>query len=168
MRAGVRPSEFWDLTPAEYNLILEGYKETQKESMYSDIRNAYYPGCFAQVEKPSEFYDKIVDSISSGPQTEEDMFSFLKSIAKGGTQVDVLDSQFKIPLKLMPEFDVGVFSYIYWMEEEMLELYLPDVVLSMDGEVLKPTKGVYTIKPGLVNSKYNGQVYAIVMIRAGT
>ena len=83
IRAGVRPSEFWDLTPAEYNLIIEGYKEIQKEFMYRDIRNAYYTGCFAQVEKPSEFYDKIVDSLTSEPQTAEDMFNFLKSVAKG-------------------------------------------------------------------------------------
>ncbi|SPF45348.1 hypothetical protein SBF1_3250008 [Candidatus Desulfosporosinus infrequens] len=168
MRARVRPSEFWDLTPAEYNLIVEGYTETRKETMYRDIRNAYYTGCFAQVEKPTEFYEKIVNNLSSEPQTAEDMFSFLKSVAKGGTQVDVLDSQFKIPLKLMPEFDVGVFNYIYWMEEETFNLYLQDVSLSLDGVVLTPVKDVYTLKSGLVNIKYNGQVYTIVMIGAGS
>jgi hypothetical protein len=167
MQAGVRPSEFWDLTPAEYNLIIEGYKETQKESMYRDIRNAYYTGCFAQVEKPTEFYDKIVDSLTSEPQTAEEMFNFLKSVAKGDTQVDVLDSQFNIPLKLTPTFDVGIFSYIYSMEAETLKLYLPDVALSLDGVVLKPSNGMYVIKSGLVNIKYNGQVYTIVMIWAG-
>ncbi len=46
--------------------------------------------------------------------------------------------------------------------------YLPDVSLSLDGVVLKPNKGVYDIKPGLVKIKYNGQVYTIVMTRAGT
>lgn len=168
MRAGVRPSEFWDLTPAEYNLIVEGYSETQKETLYRDIRNAYYTGCFSQIEKPSEFYDKIVDSISSGPQTAEEMFEFLKSVAKEGSITNVLESKFSIPLKLTPEFDVGVFSYIYRMEEETLELYLPEVGLSVDGVVMKPIKGMYSIKPGLVNIKYNGQVYTIVMIWTGT
>ncbi|SPF53287.1 hypothetical protein SBF1_6510002 [Candidatus Desulfosporosinus infrequens] len=169
MRAGIRPSEFWNLTPAEYNLIIDGYKETQKETMYRDIRNAYYTGCFAQVEKPSEFYDKIVNSLSAEPQTAEDMFSFLKSVAKGDHQIDALESKFNIPLKLTPKFEVGVsFSYIHWMEEETFELYLPDVSLSQDGVVLKPNKGVYDIKPGLVKIKYNGQVYTIVIIRAGT
>ncbi|MHB1654126.1 MAG: hypothetical protein ACYCVD_16870 [Desulfitobacteriaceae bacterium] len=168
MRAGVRPSEFWDLTPAEYNLIIEGYKETQKETMYRDLRNAYYTGCFAQVEKPSEFYDQIMDSLSSEPQTAEEMFSFLKSVAKGGPQGDVMDSQFNIPIKLTPDFDVGVFSYIYRMKEETLKLHLPDVALSRDGEIIKPSHGVFTLKPGLVKIKYNGQVYTIVIIRAGT
>jgi hypothetical protein len=135
--------------------------------MYRDIRNAYYTGCFAQVEKPLEFYDKIVDSLSAEPQTAEDMFNFLKSVAKGDPQCDVLDSQFNIPLKLTPEFDVGIFSYIYQMEEETLKLYLPDVALSLDGIVLKPSKGMYSINPGLVNIKYNGQVYTIIMIWAG-
>ena len=163
MRAGVRPSEFWDLTPAEYNLIVEGYTETQKETMYRDIRNAYYTGCFAQVKKPSEFYDKIVDNLSSEPQTAEEMFGVLKSLVKGGTQEDVLDSHFNIPLKLTPKFDVGVFSYIYRMEGD--KLYLPDVALSLDGVVLKPSNGVYSIKPGLVSIKYNGQVYTIMVIK---
>ncbi|SPF48427.1 hypothetical protein SBF1_4140011 [Candidatus Desulfosporosinus infrequens] len=136
--------------------------------MYRDIRNAYYTGCFAQVEKPSEFYDKIVDSLTSEPQTAEEMFNFLKNVANGDTQVDVLDSQFNIPLKLTPKFDVGIFSYIYQMEAETLKLYLPDVALSLDGVVLKPNNCMYVIKQGLVNIKYNGQVYTIVMLRAGT
>jgi len=168
MRTGIRPSEFWDLTPVEYNLIVEGYSETQKVSMYRDIRNAYYTGCFAQVEKPSEFYDKIVGSISTDSQSAEEMFEFLKGIAKCGTQDEALDSRFRVPLKLTPEFDVGVFSYIHHMEKETLKLYLPDVALSMDGVVLKPNKGMYAIKPGLVKIKYIGQVYTIVMIWAGT
>lgn len=167
MKAGVRPSEFWDLTPAEYNLIVEGYKETQKETLHRDLRNAYYTGCFAQVEKPSEFYDQIMDSLSSESQTAEEMFSFLKSVAKGGPHGDVLDSKFNIPLKLTPEFDVGVFSYIYRMDVEAFKLHLPDVVLSVDGVVIKPNKGAYDLNPGLVKIKYNGQVYTIVMIRVG-
>ena len=168
MRAGVRPSEFWDLTPAEYNLIIEGYTETQKESMYRDIRNAYYTGCFAQVEKPSEFYDKIVNSLSVEPQTAAEMFTFLKSITKGANQDEAVDSGFYIPLKLIPEFDVGIFSYIYRTKEETIKLYLPDVSLSIDGKVLKPSKGAYNLSPGLVNIKYGGLVYTIVMIWAGT
>jgi hypothetical protein len=166
MRAGIRPSEFWDLTPVEYNLIVEAYGESQKEFMYRDIRNAYYTGCFAQIEKPSEFYDKIVGSLSSSSQSAEEMFEFLKGIAKGGTQDEALDSRFRIPLKLTPEFDVGVFSYIYSMEEDTLKLHLPDVALSLDGVVLAPVKNVYSIRPGIVNIKYSGQVYTIVIIRA--
>ena len=168
MRAGIRPDEFWDLTPVEYNLILEGYTETHKELTYRDIRNAYYTGCFAQVEEPTEFYDKIVGSLFSESQSAEEMFSFLKSIAKGGPQVDILDSHFNIPLNLTPAFDVGIFNYICKMEEETFEMYLPDVSLSVDGVVLKSDKGMYIITPGLVNIKYKGQVYTIVMIWAGT
>ena len=50
---------------------------------------------------------------------------------------------------------MGIFSYIYQMEEETLKLYLPDVALSLDGVVLKPIKVCTLIKPGLVNIKYN-------------
>ncbi len=119
------------------------------------------------MEKPKDLYDKIVDSIDSRHQTGEEIFNFLKNMAArtGASQADILDSHFKIPLKLTPEFDVGVFSYIYRMEEESLELYLPDVALSQDGEVLKPKSGVYTIKPGLVKINYSGQVYTIIVLR---
>lgn len=167
MKAGIRPEEFWDLTPAEYNLIVEGYQETQRENFFRDIRNAYYTGCFAQVEKPKELYDRIIESIGSEPQTAEEIFNFLKNMATrtGDIQENVLDSHFRIPLKLTPEFDVGVFSYICYVEGDYLELYLPDVALSQDGEVLKPNHGMYTLKPGLVKVKYNEQVYTIVLIR---
>lgn len=168
MRAGIRPGEFWNLSPAEYNLIVEGYKEQQKENLYRDLRNAYYTGCFAQVEKPKELYDKIIDTIDSKLQTGEEIFSFLKTMATGSESVrgDVMDSHFKIPLKLTPEFNVGIFSYIHQMEEDSLELYLPDVSLSLNNEVLKPAHGVYSIKPGLVKVNYNEQVYTIVMIKS--
>jgi len=120
------------------------------------------------VEKPSEFYDKIVNSLSVEPQTASEMFSFLKSVAKGGPQSGALDSCFHIPLKLTPEFDVGVFSYIYRMGEETIKLQLRDVALSMDGSLLRPIRGVYSLKPGLVKIKYGDQVYTVVMIGAGT
>lgn len=135
--------------------------------MYRDLRNAYYTGCFAQVEKPSEFYDKVVDSINAEPQTAEEMFNILKNVGKGGVQGDVFDSKFNIPLKLTPTFDVSLFNYIHWMNQDILTLYLPDVALSLDDVVLKPNKGMYFIKPGLVKIKYNGQVYTIVMTRFG-
>ncbi len=121
------------------------------------------------MEKPKDLYDKIVESIDTKHQTGEEIFNFLKNMVSrtGPSQEDVLDSHFKIPLKLTPEFGVDVFSYIYRMEEDSLELYLPDVALSLDGEVLKPKNGVYTIKPGLVKINYSGQVYTIIVIREG-
>ncbi len=166
--AGVRSSEFWDLTPAEYNLIVDGYQERLKENLYRDLRNAYYTGCFAQVEKPKELYDRILESIDSKPQTAEEIFNFLKSMANrsGVPQEDVLDSHFSIPLKLTPEFDAGVFSYIHHLEGDSVDLYLPDVALSINGNVLKSDNGLYTIGPGLMKIKYGEQVYTIIMIRA--
>ena len=166
--AGVSPGEFWHLTPAEYNLIVEGYKQRQTENLYRDLRNAYYTGCFAQVEKPKELYDKILGSIDSKPQTGEEIFNFLKTMVNrsGVPQADVLDSHFTIPLKFTPEFDAGIFSYIYRMEEDSLQLSLPDVVLSLNGTLLRPDNGIYTIKPGLVKIKSGEQVYTIITIRA--
>ncbi|KLU65728.1 hypothetical protein DEAC_c23580 [Desulfosporosinus acididurans] len=149
---------------------MEGYKEQQQETMYHDLRNAYYTGCFAQVEKPKELYDKIIESIESKPQSGEEMFHFLKSMVSGNgnTQAYPFDSQFTIPLKLTPAFDVGVFSYIYSMDEDSLELCLPDVSLSLNGELLKPANGIYHLKPGLVKINYGGQVYTIMLVKTSS
>jgi hypothetical protein len=151
----------------EYNLIIEEFKERQKENLYRDLRNAYYTGCFAQVEKPKELYDKIVNSIEARPQTGEEIFQFLKSMASrsGNPPREILNSHFIIPLKLTPDFNAGVFSYIYRIEEETFTLYLPDIVLSLDGTVLKPENGMYTLTPGLVKIKYGEQVYSIIITR---
>lgn len=168
MRAGVRPSEFWELTPVEYNLIVDVYAEKQKEALYRDIRNDYYTGCFAQAKDPKEFYDSILDKLDSKPQTEAEIFNFLKGIASrtGDAQADILNLHFNIPLKLTPEFDVGVFNYIYRMESDTQDLYLPDVALSVNGTLLTPNNGIYTIKPGLLRIKYNEQIYSIVVVRS--
>ncbi|MDR3586850.1 MAG: hypothetical protein P4L59_16285 [Desulfosporosinus sp.] len=117
------------------------------------------------MEKPSEFYDKIVGSLSFEAQSGEDMFEFLKSMMLDPVE-NVLDFKFNIPLVLTPEFDVGVFSYIYRLEEETLTLHLPEVAVSLDGVVLAPVKDVYTLGPGLVNVKYLSQLYTILVFRA--
>jgi hypothetical protein len=144
---------------------VEIYKEQQKEIFYQDLRKAYYTGCFAQVEKPKELYDKIIESVDAKPQSEEEIFHFLKNMGNRAenSKMDVLNSNFKISLKLTPEFDVGIFSYICYMEGDSLELYLPDVVLSLNGEVIKPENGMFNLKPGLVKIKYNEQVYTIII-----
>jgi hypothetical protein len=118
------------------------------------------------VEKPKELYDKIIESIDAKPQSEEEIFHFLKNMGNRTENIkkDVLDSNFKIPLKLTPEFDVSIFSYICYMEGDTLELYLPDVVLSLNGEILKPESGMYTLRPGLVKIKYGEQIYTIILI----
>ena len=143
---------------------MEIYKEQQKEIFYQDLRKAYYTGCFAQMEKPKELYDKIIESVDAKPQSEEEIFYFLKNMGNRKETPDPLDSNFKIPLKLTPEFDVSLFSYICYMEGDSLELYLPDVVLSLNGEILKPESGMYTLRPGLVKIKYGEQIYAIILI----
>jgi len=143
---------------------VEIYKEQQKEIFYQDLRKAYYTGCFAQMEKPKELYDKIIESVDAKPQSEEEIFYFLKNMGNRKETPDPLDSNFKIPLKLTPEFDVSLFSYICYMEGDSLELYLPDVVLSLNGEILKPESGMYTLRPGLVKIKYGEQIYAIILI----
>ena len=143
---------------------MEIYKEQQKEIFYQDLRNAYYTVCFAQVEKPKELYDKIIESVDAKPQSEEEIFHFLKNMGNRKETPDLLDSNFKIPLELTPEFDVGIFSYICYMEGDSLELYLPDVVLSLNGELMKPANGMFTLRPGLVKIKYGQQVYTIILI----
>ena len=133
--------------------------------LYRDIRNAYYSGIFSQVEKPHEVYDEIISKIDSSPQTAEEMFGLLKSMAlRAGDDRTALDSHFRIPLKLTPPFSIAIFSYIYRMEEESLQVYLPDVVLSLDGKLSQSHQGMYTLRPGLAKIRYGSQVYTVMLI----
>jgi hypothetical protein len=167
MLAGVRPDEFWELTPCEFNLIMDTYQEKQKELFYRDLRNDFYTGCFAQVQNPNELYEKIIEGANSKPQTGEEMFNFLKSLVarESGNVEDVLESRFEIPLSLTPEFKPDVYNYIVYLDEESIEIYLPDVSVSLNGTMLNEREGKYTLRPGLVKVNYNEQVYSIVIIR---
>ena len=169
MMAGVRPNEFDNLTIPRYNLIIEAHHETQKADMYRDLRNDYYTGVFAQASKPQEFYEQVLESLDAKPQSGADIFGFLKNMASmAGKSQENINAGFRIPLKLTPEFDVNVFSYIYRAESGVLELYLPDVALSINGVMLKSENGLYVINLGpssMVNIKYESVVYAIVIIR---
>jgi hypothetical protein len=128
---------------------------------------AYYTGCFAQLKEPNKLYNEIIDNLDSKPQTGQNMFDFLK--LRTSLIGNAIDSHFKIPLKLIPEFKVETFSYIYNTESEKLELYLPDVVLSLNNEILESINGTYDInfkkQSYVIKIKYNNQVYTIIVIK---
>ncbi|SPF51123.1 hypothetical protein SBF1_50007 [Candidatus Desulfosporosinus infrequens] len=84
-----------------------------------------------------------------------------------GSRPIIIGSNFSIPLKLTPSFDVGIFSYFYKMQNDSEKLFQPDVALSIDGTLLKPKDGTYAIRPGIMKIKYCGQVYTIVALRSG-
>ncbi len=119
-------------------------------------------------EKPYEIYQEIIKSVKeqSTPQTEQDMFNLLKALATRGQ--NALDVQFKIPLDLIPEFDVNVFSYLFHADET-LDLYLPDVSLSLNNVVQEPRNGMYSLsftgQSNILKVKYNEQVYTIIALR---
>ena len=141
--------------------------ENQKAKQFYDLKIAYYTGCFAQVTKPHEFYETIIEGIDKKPQSGEEMFGFLKNLASLPNPDLAFSSGFKIPLKLTPDFDGAITSYIYRTKAREEKLFLPDVSLSLDGQLLSPTDGTYTIKPGLIKIRYANQVFSIVIIRDG-
>jgi len=65
------PDQFWELTPAELNLIIEFYIENKKNEKKSGIVTAFYSAYFAKHEKLSSAdLQKVLDSIDN-PQNEE-------------------------------------------------------------------------------------------------
>lgn len=65
------PDQFWELTIAELNIIIEVHVEKQKNDKKSGIITAFYSAYFAKHEKLSgDDLQKVLDRIDN-PKTEE-------------------------------------------------------------------------------------------------
>jgi len=139
----------------------------QKNQLYRDLRNDYYIGCFAQTKEPQEFYKDIINNLEDKEQSPTEMFNLLKIMSNQSP--DNLPKGFTIPLKLIPEFDIGTYNYIYKTKESKIELYLPDVGISMNSINLIAKDGIYIIdiisESSILKIKYNNMVYSIIVIR---
>lgn len=65
------PNQFWELTPADLNIIIEVHTEKQKNDKKSGIIAAFYSAYFAKHEKLSgDDLQKVLDGIDN-PKAEE-------------------------------------------------------------------------------------------------
>jgi len=126
---------------------------------------AYYTGLFAQALKPHEVYTDLIGSLETHQQSEQEIFSFLKAM----TGNNKIDTEFIIPLQLLPIFDCTVTSYIYHTNVEFIDLYLSDCVLAIDDKIINSDKGKYRIKikeqSAILKIKHDNTVYTIVVIK---
>lgn len=145
----------------EYRLIAEAYRENRKEKLSYDCRIAYYTGCFAQTKNPNKLYEELIKSIGNEnrPMYSDEIFDFLKNMSN-----IPIATGFNIPLDLSPEFNINTFGYVLFIKAD-IEIYLPDVVLSIDNVIQKPDKYTIRAKNSKVKIKYENQVYTIMVIR---
>ena len=65
------PDQFWELTPAELNIIIEVYIEKTKDKRKSGIITAFYSAYFAKHEKLSGAdLQKVLDGIDKDKNEE--------------------------------------------------------------------------------------------------
>lgn len=73
-------SEFWNLTPYEFFILVEAYTENEEERSKELIIQAYYTEAFARMKKLPKL-DKILNSTKSKrKQTDEEMLRVVEEL----------------------------------------------------------------------------------------
>ena len=63
---GISPLEFYEMTPYEVGVAVEGYNENFKR----DITLAYYTGVFSKSDKPHNVYKEIMSKLGFDDKKE--------------------------------------------------------------------------------------------------
>ena len=83
---GILPDQFWDLTPAELNMIIEVYVEKKKDERKSGIITAFYSAYFSRLKTLSshdlEKALKEIEGTNGQKMSDEEMLSVVKQLAK--------------------------------------------------------------------------------------
>ena len=86
VQCGILPEQFWDLTPAELNVIIVVYVEKMKDERKSGIIAAFYSAYFSRLKTLSttdlEKVLKEIDGTTGQEMTDEEMLTVVKQLAK--------------------------------------------------------------------------------------
>ncbi|WP_282433008.1 phage tail assembly chaperone [Desulfosporosinus sp. Sb-LF] len=86
VQCGLMPEQFWDLTPAELNIIIEIHVEQKKDSQKSGIIAAFYSAYFTRLKTlSSPDLEKVldgIDNVTGQDMTDEEMLNAVKKFAK--------------------------------------------------------------------------------------
>lgn len=74
-------SEFWNMTPYEFFILVEGYTEREEERSKELIIQAYYTEAFARMKKLPKL-EKILNSTKPKKQTDEEMLRVVEELNK--------------------------------------------------------------------------------------
>ncbi|MHB8124643.1 MAG: phage tail assembly chaperone [Desulfitobacteriaceae bacterium] len=85
VQCGLLPDQFWELTPAELNIIIDVYIENKKNEKKSGITAAFYSAYFAKHEKlRGADLQGVLDGIDEGSgqeMSDEEMLSAVRGFA---------------------------------------------------------------------------------------
>jgi hypothetical protein len=86
---GVSIAEFWELTPAELNIIIECYSDKIKNDLKTNITVAYYNAYFQRVKKMPKL-DAFIEKLFPPEKQEMDNEAMFQQVLKlhkalGGT-----------------------------------------------------------------------------------
>jgi len=86
----MKPDEFWNLTYAEFEQMVDAYERTSRNKYNEQITIAYYNAYFQRVEKLPDLKQFLLTE-EKQEQTDEDMFNVCQNIctAFGGKVVEV-------------------------------------------------------------------------------
>jgi hypothetical protein len=91
---GMDSEKFWELTPAEFKTVFDGFERSKKEKINELLFVAWHTAYFTRVQKPPQLKEVLIDIDKVEPkpaQTPEQMVVACKLItaALGGTFVEV-------------------------------------------------------------------------------
>ena len=86
----LKPSEFWQLTPAEFYYMLDGYKRNQKRHINEVLIGAWHTAALSRMEKMPSLNSLLYDDEPKHEQTEDEMYAMCKMLnaAFGGVEVE--------------------------------------------------------------------------------
>ena len=92
-KLGLKPDEFWLLTPAEFFIMFDGWQENQKEKFSELISLAWYTAAFSRQEKLPPLkglLQQLENTQQHQKQTDEEMLAMVKVLnaAFGGEVVE--------------------------------------------------------------------------------
>lgn len=76
------PWEFWELTPAELNIIIEVYTDKNKQDFKESITVAYYNAYFQRVKKMPDLEAFLEKLDGKEEMSDEQMFRAIKKMCK--------------------------------------------------------------------------------------
>lgn len=71
-------SEFWGMTPYEFNICMDSFADKEKERSKELIIQAYYTEAFARMKKLPKLKDLLKDKEKK--QTDEEMLAVVKKL----------------------------------------------------------------------------------------
>mgnify|MGYP006921328237 CR=1 FL=1 len=75
VRIGLKPHEYWDLTPKEFKIMLDDYQEKQKEKTADMLYLSWHSAAFQRSKKIPKLADIMSGIFKKKPKTSTKSYS---------------------------------------------------------------------------------------------